>query len=859
MVDVDPDMELEEEQEEGEEEEFEYSPPTALPEEIADTPNSKLLRISQTDLMEQPESYRSNMPNEEIMLAYLRKFEAQWYNLHPNRRMPLLAPRNECGMRKFICTTLRPTQLPYQDVYNYDKCAQFVAGYIRYEPLELAGQLPQHMPSPSATLAWQAGDCFDMAQVLASLLLGVGYDAYVCSGYAPAAITRCDQTSTAVAAENLAPPPAADEPPPPSKYAIKPRAELVSKFLTDQAERERKEKEKGATAEEEAPVDLEALAAAEAEELDELKGRRAHAWVVVLPGKRMLEQLIFIEPSTGRIYTAEACPYYGIESLWNATNYWVNMKGPSVSAAKLDFDLADVKKWEPLLWDSTSAIPAGGDEGGDDAGGGGGGGGGDPLGGDAALGGEGGGEGDEAEQEALEQLVMADMPPSWVTRLHVPRDLYESGCPNGHKAIAYRKGTVEHFAPYSREDGLVTQTTVYDDAERLDVAETRQLFANRKDKLYRRVTCRAMTHEFFEPGRPTGLKEHIHVEGERRELHFYSSARLDGLVSRIELIGKKTWTVFDGSNSPLVYRSITYLDGADTSELSERSIRKMAEKFRRSPGVDAEEDVAKRTFEMQDQLIKVRYHYGHDRVTASHRTYAKDGSDHTIVQVNHFSRPPTDAQKLDEFTELQKAERECVNEMRDYDRQAKEILKKRDYEEQAIEEAAEEAARLSPGGKPPVPQHLTVSVYDTARSKLAQQEDQEDDEEAVPHDYLTPFLPEPIGVHDEPLSREDALQAREACLRALKDRLVERANIVQNRLDDENQALSKRQAAFQRNRDHMDPADEAEYERYCQEAMFRIQILDQRLDRHTELSLQKYAEMDQRLRDDPRLRNLASK
>ena len=52
------------------------------------------------------------------------------------------------------------------------------------------------------------------------------------------------------------------------------------------------------------------------------------------------------------------------------------------------------------------------------------------------------------------------------------------------------------------------------------------------------------------------------------------------------------------------------------------------------------------------------------------------------------------------------------------------------------------------------------------------------------------------------------------------------------------------------------PSEEAEYERYCQEAMFRIQILEQRLDRHTELSLQKYAEMDARLRDDPRLVNL---
>ena len=90
------------------------------------------------------------------------------------------------------------------------------------------------------------------------------------------------------------------------------------------------------------------------------------------------------------------------------------------------------------------------------------------------------------------------------------------------------------------------------------------------------------------------------------------------------------------------------------------------------------------------------------------------------------------------------------------------------------------------------------------------------------------------------------------------DRLVERANIIQSRLDEENAALSKKQATFQRNRDHMDPADEAEYERYCQEAMFRIQILEQRLDRHTSLSLEKYAEMDARLREDPRLRKLNS-
>ena len=51
--------------------------------------------------------------------------------------------------------------------------------------------MPKPKPSPSPSPE-QAGDCFDMAQLLCSLLLGVGYDAYVVSGYAPRAITHWD-------------------------------------------------------------------------------------------------------------------------------------------------------------------------------------------------------------------------------------------------------------------------------------------------------------------------------------------------------------------------------------------------------------------------------------------------------------------------------------------------------------------------------------------------------------------------------------------------------------------------------------------------------------------------------------------
>jgi hypothetical protein len=46
-----------------------------------------------------------------------------------------LAPFNECGKRKFICTTIRPTKLPFTELYDYDGAADFIASYLDYEEL----------------------------------------------------------------------------------------------------------------------------------------------------------------------------------------------------------------------------------------------------------------------------------------------------------------------------------------------------------------------------------------------------------------------------------------------------------------------------------------------------------------------------------------------------------------------------------------------------------------------------------------------------------------------------------------------------------------------------------------------------
>jgi len=86
---------------------------------------------------------------------------------------------------------------------------------------------------------------------------------------------------------------------------------------------------------------------------------------------------------------------------------------------------------------------------------------------------------------------------------------------------------------------------------------------------------------------------------------------------------------------------------------------------------------------------------------------------------------------------------------------------------------------------------------------------------------------------------------------------LERANIIQTRLNEENQKLARKQEQFQRNQRDGEISTE-EFERYCTEAMFRIQILEQRLVSHEETALKKFADMDSKLANDMRLAVLRS-
>ncbi|KAJ3328293.1 hypothetical protein HDU76_010208 [Blyttiomyces sp. JEL0837] len=815
----------------------------------------KLLQGALLDKTKVPASYYTTSKKESLILQYVENFNRQYVQLYPGRKELLLCPENEFAVKKFVCTTIRPCQLPFKELYDYRSCAKFVADYLNYEPLE-----PPH-----------------------ELVMGFGYDAYVVSGYASREITVLDETRTdsdTVGIPSPAKPPTAnattvntsqsedDKLANTGRYKVKPPRQLRSQFLLKQEE---KRKALALKEQELKRLEMEKEKAFLVEDDDELKGLRIHAWVLVLPGKREVAENFFIEPSTGRIYSTENENYLGVESIFSSTNYWVNMQVCYDGLKGIQFDLGDNSKWEFVLLDNTQP------------------------GGNASKGNDDGQNNDNAsddEEEEEANLEILDLPPSWVERLSLTREQFESKCPAGSKTVVYKNARVvsyslyvgeefnttvfskETFAEYHRTDGMISRVTFFTDESKDFNGQIREYFANRRlvthvnkfrsnpnkifrDKLRERIRYpdTGTVHEFFDPGRPHGLKEHVMVEGQTTEIFFYPSSRSDGLLKRMEK-ENKVIELFTEREDKLVYRSVTFEvgDGIDDERHRDHNIvLKMTEKFERNLDVPAHEDPAKKTYFAKEDKIKVVYHLEEGRIISSYREFKKPSTDQKAnalevptsfevpnSHVNPYIKPPKKQHLYAQLCELLRSEQACLQAVKAAEREVKEILQARILEEKDVA--------------------LVVSVYDTIRNntRLPSEEEKEnhkgEEEEAKASDldYLSPFLVN--YVNPSALVREEALQVKEACLKSLKERLIEKANIIQSRLEEVTQEYQRRQLAYSRNADSMTVEETDEYVRFCNDALFKIHILEMRLAKHKEAAPERYIELDAKLRSDPRLK-----
>jgi hypothetical protein len=254
----------------------------------------------------------------------------------------------------------------------------------------------------------------------------------------------------------------------------------------------------------------------------------------------------------------------------------------------------------------------------------------------------------------------------------------------GEKTRDFLHTKLEVFADYHREDGCTSILTLYADNDCVQILQRQSCYEHRADKLYERVEYYdgaeggARTHDKFMPGhrevtgqaayggqatgRVTGLKDVIEC-ADTRQLLFYSSARLDGLLERCEQFGVKVYEKFrpgfGGATGHLIFRSICFDTGQKTKEelrelkdvpLVDMKIRKMTEKFERNPDLKVEKDVYKKTFYWKESQVRYSYHHKTGRITHLVRKFSKDAE----LRVDPLRNFPIEREAYDEVKKMPK-------------------------------------------------------------------------------------------------------------------------------------------------------------------------------------------------------------
>ncbi|NXY49935.1 DRC7 protein, partial [Ceuthmochares aereus] len=786
---------------------------------------------SSIDTSHFPSSYKTNSLKEKKILQMADHFLKQYTHLYPERNPLFLHPVNECGVEKFVSTTVRPTLVPYVELYNWDGCASFVSNYLAMEPLKSPITPPSSLYSPTTILKYQRGNCFDFSVLLCSLLIGAGYDAYCVHGYATREMCTLDETLELCPLLRKPQEVPKEEMKKSSKYTVKPPPDLQYQLELRQEAQKKAETEAVLKSKE-----TEEIMEVEKPDRDPLHGLRVHAWVLVLSGKRDVAKTFFINPFTGRSHSTTDEHFLGIESVWNHRNYWVNKQDCWNGCKDLTFDLGDAVCWEIMLSESNEPLHLLPDT----------------------------EEEEDLSDRGIDDLVEEkklyrsfDMPLSWVALIQIsPREL-ETRYFQGRKVILYKKAKLEKWSPNLNGNGLVKRLTIYADLDRTEVVEVREWFKNREDMLDMRQVNKQtqLTTDYFSPGHLFHLKAHTYTSLEPETEHtmeFYNKARADDLQKRVEnaaeiieyFVGRDdflhTWHTEFGKRG-----EETRLAGS-RADINSRPIVQIKECFHRNLEKPADEDVAERIFLIAEQKVHLKYHLKDECFTASTKDLFKAVRDRkaksmTTTPKMCISYQAGSSEKeeklLHEYKLLQKLiteEKWLKRKVRQSEAEVLNILKMRKNEEMAVQ--------------------LSVSNYDTEADEERRQEHEatKSTKEEQDLDYLAPFLIQ-LGYKGK-MTKEQALHVRDECLAAYKHRLLNKVKIIQSRYEKAVEELREKEQWFQKNQSRLSAEEEEDFLAYCSEAMFRIRITVQRLNRYNkQMAPQKYLAFQEKLHMDPRL------
>jgi hypothetical protein len=559
---------------------------------------------------------------------------------------------------------------------------------------------------------------------------------------------------------------------------------------------------------------------------------------------RGVEKDIFIEPSTGKIYDLNSEYYYYIDAIFNNKNYWINMK-PNTACEDLKFDFTNkeaINDWEYVMLDTLVDL--------------------------ADL-------GFEAPDEELDQnppnlenvsddlkdvAQTLDMPPPWPPKIVLEYDAYQQGSPLGEGCTYYSKCAVEIFAEYSQVDGLVKRITIFHDYKRILIKEIRYLFKHRIDKLRvrRRFPFEFKTIEYYDPNVPHNWKQVTEIDRVSREIIFYPNRNLDGLIKRVEKIGSKTMEYYQNRDDKVIYRSIRFRPGKNHEEIywmkdnhiGEVTIVKMTQKFEKNPYIPAMEQIAKMVVNIssdhdQNNII-ITYHLEEGQIYPLIAEHKRDDIKQGKLETDKRSQD-TEEQRM--FKKIHDYEKDCYTNMKtqesaaftEMDEKQKREEKINDYRQSsAIDEAKKDI--------------LEKTLYDKAKEKrkhAAKNKIDEESDNINSKDKVIALLAREGLLKKPQLDFKEAVEIRKKIMDKLKERILDRANIIQKRLEKEKEQLAKEEANIRKAVGGKE--NEEKIEEKIKKLQFKILILDQRATKFEVQALQEYAKMDEYLNNHEKL------
>ncbi|XP_031633973.1 coiled-coil domain-containing protein lobo [Contarinia nasturtii] len=791
-----------------------------------------------------PSSYYTFSAKERLLLIFTENFRRQFKYTHPERKPLVLAIPNECGIQKFVSTTVRPTSfLFYEFIDCWDGPARFVSDFIAYEPLENPFEIPPRLVSPDTLLTLRSGNAFEMATLLCSLLIANRYGAMVVSGYASEVVTSCNQNreccpnipiraskqTTNEASSSKAN--GMDK----NKYALIDPVDLRSKFLLEVEAR--KLKQANDQRREEMERQLEELRILEKLPEDEHIGSRRHAWVVILSNvewaskksagpehecdETQVTRPFFIEPTTGVHFSTDDPNYYVVDSVWNEANYYVNLQDPGENNLKnLKWNFEDRKNWQTLL-NEDSVVDF------------------------------------VKRSETPVELKSAnisfcarylDMPISWVKQFSVSNADYDERYPNGCKKIYYKRVLLELFAPYLNDNGVIKRLTLYKNLDHTDEITCWQWYCNREDSL-ESVEKDFETNQIIENyanGRPDSLRRFtrsMERDGEKM-FEYYENSRLDGLIL-LEVAPNYVREHFEHRQDRfLVYREFV------TDAKGNKDLLKIVEKFRRNEKIPFHENILKRTFDIAENKIILQFHYGYNDITPTIRVYTCppkpnygceipfSEDDNPVDMTNKYERNVPKLKRYYTLLEQLRNQEECI----------KSFESRLLHIESTMVEHQNNAQH-------PV---LTTSIYDPLRNTISRNRRLAENDRIERQQTLAmtsaPDILAPYLVHFTTKPNEiESLQIYEKCLNDIQIDYTERLALLRQQYED----VSKEIENLKRYLDlYEDKIDEKEYDDYVKHGLeldVSQRVFKQRIVDIEEEYKRKYNDAKEQLKHDSRL------